>query len=75
MKPIEPKWGLSDEKILEALNVIDPNFQDVIWQSDRRIIRATLRHVQEEGEKVCLHRLFKRECDICWAELAKEAGL
>lgn len=44
---------------------------------------ATLRHVWEEGEKPCPHwepftgypRMAKHECEKCWVELRKEAGL
>lgn len=40
------------------------------------IVKATLRHVVEAGEKPCPHNFYcKRACPECWAELRREVGL
>ena len=58
-------WGLNDEAIRKVA-------------TDRAIVQATLRHVYEEGESLCLEHLTdcpRRNCHWCWAELKAEAGL
>ncbi len=76
------EWGLSGK---EAKAAYEARCEETIEAAVLSVIQAQLRKVVEEGEKPCLHNWYseypaatnipKRACDVCWAELLKEAGL
>ncbi len=59
-------WGLSKEELYTHY-----------VRSEKEVMKATLRHVYEEGESLCLEHLTdcpRRNCHWCWAELKKEGS-
>jgi len=82
MKPYE----MTKQEYLDALNEIDPNFQNTVYHSDRRIARAAQKKLLKYLNDYCTEHpisayptgttyLERKECFECLESLAKDFGL